>query len=145
MIDAIPADRFADGIAEQLELCGALEALADSLPLRMDTYAAMTLLEQLQATLHRCQRFEEAMVFPSLAARRPELAPTFDRLRAEHLEDQDQASDLRDAVEGFLARREPPKAEEIGYMLRGLFTSLRRHLAFDHDVILPLCRRPAAP
>jgi hypothetical protein len=143
MTDATPADLLAEFLAEQFELCAELEALADSLPLRMDTYAAMSLLERLHATLHRCQRFEEGEIFPALATRRPDLRPTLDRLRAEHFEDQDQASDLRDAVEGFLTRREPPKAEEIGYMLRGLFTSLRRHLAFDRDVILPLCRLPA--
>jgi hypothetical protein len=140
MTDATPADRFAAGLAEQLELCAALEALADSLPLRMDTLGAVRLLERLHATLQRCQRFEEGVLFPALAARRPDLLPTLARLRAEHLEDQDQASELRDAIEGFLARREPPKAEEIGYILRGLFTALRRHLAFDRDVILPLCR-----
>jgi hypothetical protein len=105
----------------------------------------MGLLERAHATLRRCQRFEEGEIFPALATRRPDLRPTLDRLRAEHFEDQDQASDLRDAVEGFLTRREPPKAEEIGYMLRGLFTSLRRHLAFDRDVILPLCRLPVVP
>ena len=31
--------------------------------------------------------------------------------------------------------------EEFGYLLRGLFVALRRHLAFDRDYVLPLYRR----
>ncbi len=136
-------DRFEDCIGRQFDLCRTMETLADTLPSRVDTQAAMILIRQLHPTLRRCHLLEETMIFPLLLISHREVGPILDRLHNEHFEDEDHAADLCDAVEAFLARRTTSRGEEVGYMLRGLFTALRRHVAFDRDYVLPLCRRTA--
>ena len=53
---------FDAAITRQEQLCDALEALADSLPERIDTYAAMQLAGRIVPTLKRCQRLEERVI-----------------------------------------------------------------------------------
>ncbi len=137
------ARRFDACIDRQIEVCLALEALADSLPARVDTYAATMLMDRLSTTLRRCHRLEETMVFPILRLSSHDVGPILERLRTEHVEDADHAADLRDALKTFVTCRRTAAADEIGYMLRGLFTALRRHAAFDRDHVLPLYRRSA--
>ena len=138
------AARFAALLAQQETLCSGLEALADSLPQRLDTHVAVTLCSRLRLTLRRSHRLEEAIVFPALLAHRRDLGPLIERLRAEHLEDEDQSGDLQAALAEFVARPTKPEAETIGYMLRGLFVALRRHVACDRDCVLPLFRAARA-
>lgn len=138
---AIGAD-FDACLAQQFALCHGLEALADSLPLRMDTLAAIRLADRLCPTLQRCHCLEETMIFPVLIISQQPMRPILDRLRTEHLEDEDQACDVREAVTALATGQvRGADAGEVGYMLRGLFVSLRRHLAFDRDYVLPLYRR----
>ena len=135
-------------IHRQERLCCGLEDLADSLP-RPDTQAALSMTSRLQPALRRAHWLEEGLVFPALAATRADLAPTLDRLRGEHREDEHHAADLHEAMAGFVARsasrRAEAQAEEIGYMLRGLFVGLRRHAAFERDCLLPICAGCRAP
>ena len=145
MIDSLSlAHRFDASIGRQLDLCRALEGLADALPTRVDTHAAMRLADRLHPTLRRSRLLEETMIFPVLMISRRDIGPILERLHTEHLEDEDHAGDIRDAVGRFVigqARRgRKENGEELGYMLRGLFTSLRRHVAFDRDYVLPLYR-----
>ncbi len=81
------------------------------------------------------------MIFPVLLTTGTELHPILDRLRKEHQEDEDHACDVRDTIHAFVTARNREGAEELGYMLRCLFVSLRRHLAFDRDHVLPLFRQ----
>lgn len=142
MTDSLSAaNQFDACIARQLNLCLALEALADTLPSRVDTRSAMILVDRLHPTLRRCHLLEEARVFPVLTASHCDISPILERLHTEHFEDEDHAADLREAIEEFVSRRARADAREISYMLRCLFTSLRRHLAFDRDYVLPLYRR----
>ena len=135
------AARFAALLAQQETLCGDLEALADSLPLHLDTHDAVTLCGRLRLTLRRSHRLEETIVFPALLGHRSDLGPLLERLRAEHLEDEDQSGDLQAALSEFVTRPTEAEAETIGYMLRGLFVALRRHVACDRDCVLPLLRQ----
>ncbi len=128
-------------LARQFALCAALETLADDLPSRIDTQAAMILADRLEPVLRQCHRLEETLVFPVLLIAGPQMRPIIDRLRQEHIEDEDHACDVREAITAFVARQVRSNDHEIGYMLRCLFVSLRRHLAFDRDHVLPLYRR----
>lgn len=128
-------------LRRQFDLCSDLEILADSLPAKVDTRAATTLTRRIPVTLRRCHRMEEAIIFPILSMTDLAMHPILDRLRKEHLEDQDHACDVQEAVEAFVTDRTRRDAEELGYMLRCLFISLRRHLAFDRDHVLPLYRK----
>ena len=123
---------------QQFEMCAHLEKIADALPSRIDTQAAVKIAHRLQETLRRCHRMEEKIVFPLLLRLDPQKVSILERLRIEHLEDQDHASDVSHAIREYVLESKRREAEELGYMLRCLFVSLRRHLAFDRDYILPL-------
>lgn len=132
---------FEKCLLEQLDLCRKLEEFADSLPSNVDTQAAAVLAKDLPATLRRCHRLEETFVFPTLMNTGVEVQPILHRLRREHQEDEDHAGDVCDSIKVFIAARNWDSAGELGYMLRCLFMSLQRHLAFDRDHLLPLLRR----
>lgn len=135
--------RFARLIAGQDRLCGELEALADALPHAVDTLAAAALAHRLHPTIRLCQEVEERRVFPLLCDADPGGAhgAMIGRLRAEHLEDEDHALEVAETILGFVARpRRGPEADRLGFLLRALFQPLRRHAAYDRDVVLPLCR-----
>jgi len=135
------AKRFDSCLMQQFNLCHELELLADSLPSRVDTSAALLLADRLHPTLRRCHALEETMIFPVLKISQNDVTSILYRLQSEHVEDQDHAHDVCEAVKSLVAHEPTCDAEKTGYMLRGLFVSLRRHLAFDQDFVLPLYRR----
>ena len=147
-----PAELLADleaCLAEQDSICRSLEELADSLPERLDTLGAVLLVGRLRALLRRAHQLEESRVFPILASApvtlRGDLRPILNRLRAEHTENEDYVADLEDTLAGYWTRPVArTDAERLGYLLRGLFISLRRHVAQDRDWVRPLLRELGA-
>ncbi len=136
------AAEFERGLDQQDRLCRELEDMADRLPGRLDTHQAVLTVGRLRVGLRRAHLFEETLVFPSLAAARRDLGPVLERLVSEHAEDEDHASDLEDALATFGASGEGVHAERLGYMMRGLFVALRRHVAFERDHLMPLLGEP---
>ena len=132
--------RFEALLRRQEDLSDALEGLADDLPARVDTHGALRLSRGLRPILRRCHLEEETVIFPALRAVRDDLGPILHRLRVEHMEDEDHAGDLHDAMGVFVSSRTGRDADRIGYMLRTLFVGLRRHVAFDRDHVLPIVR-----
>lgn len=133
-----PRAAFDDCLAAQESLCRALEELADSLPERLDTRQALDLAEELRSVLARAHRVEEDWVLPRLSASSAgtlaHWPAVMARLRAEHAENEDYADELTEALAGFWARPVArAEAERLGYLLRGLFMGLRRHVAHDRD------------
>ena len=128
-------------ISRQERMCRDLESLADDLPDRIDTLAAKMLADALHPTLRACQDLEETHVFPAILTWQASIGPTLDRLRAEHVEDEDHAAIVAEAIMRFVRSRRHAEADQLGYLLRGLFRPLMRHSAFDRDVILPLYRQ----
>ena len=133
----------------QDSICRSLEELADSLPERLDTLQAVLLVGRLRALLRRAHQLEETQVFPILASApatlHGDLLPILNRLRAEHAENEDYVADLEDTLGAFWARPVArADAERLGYLLRGLFISLRRHVAQDRDWVRPLLRELGA-
>lgn len=136
-----------NNLATQLALCEELEAIADSLPGDVDAQKCLHAARTLYPAIKRAHDFEENKVFPLLSAdmgtyyggSQPPLASSLERLRYEHWEDESFAEELSDA----LAQRvtDVANAETIGYMLRGFFEGLRRHIAFESELILPLLVR----
>lgn len=114
-------------------LCDALEAVADSLPGNIDLQSCRCLSETLIPLLKLAQQREERQVFPVLR-RRGGSAETFDRLLYEHFEDLCCAEEASEAL-SKLARQEDVNTEAVGYLLRGLFTMLRRHIAFEKQYL----------
>jgi hypothetical protein len=136
-------------LSEQDKICRSLEELADSLPEHLNTLGAVLLVGRLRALLRRAHELEETRVFPILVeapvGARGDLRPVIDRLRAEHTENEDYVADLEDTLMETWARPVARvDAERLGYLLRGLFVSLRRHVAQDRDWVRPLLRELGA-
>ncbi|KQT50662.1 hypothetical protein ASG43_05070 [Aureimonas sp. Leaf454] len=92
--------------------------------------------------VHHC--LEEGWLFPLLTGRLPghgETTVNLLRLKQEHMEDCDAASDLGDHIRHVLEDAGDVQAERLAYQTRALFRSLRRHVAFEVEVIFPLAER----
>lgn len=123
---------------EQLSLCDALEEIADSLPASVNRqkciYAAKALGPAIKSQ-HVC---EETVLFPWLFSQpnaEKALEETIARLKYEHFEDECFAEELTDALLR-LGAGDAVNMEAVGYMLRGFFEGLRRHIAFERDHLL---------
>jgi Hemerythrin HHE cation binding domain/F420H(2)-dependent quinone reductase len=102
---------------------------------------SMTLHEQLRercgafgGALERHHLGEDYGAFPALAVAFPALAPTLERLRAEHVVVAETNRSIRELVEGYA-----PGASDIGDLrdrLHSLVARLREHFAYEEDAIL---------
>lgn len=125
---------------QKLTLCGTLEDIADSLPDRIERLTCLTVASALLPLLCRAHQLEETIIFPVYDAL-PEAAKTAgstQRLRIEHVEDECFADELTEILfkvghEGAVAN-----AEMFGFMLRGFFEGMRRHVAFESEHIAPI-------
>ena len=119
-------------------LCDALEAVADSLPANIDRQSCRCLADTLTPLLKMAQQREERQIYPVLRRKAGGDAP-FDRLYGEHFEDLCCAEEASEVLEK-LAANEDVNTEAAGYLLRGLFTTLRRHIAFEQQFIQNLAK-----
>ncbi|GGA44249.1 hemerythrin domain-containing protein [Pelagibacterium lentulum] len=132
---------------DQLALCASLEAIADSLPAQIDRPACINAARALSPVISHAHTLEEDVVFPAIARRWPQLSGltrTIERLKFEHLEDICFSEELYDALMTYGRGEDRPAPEAFGYMLRGFFEGLRRHIAFEQEVIVPLFRLGAS-
>lgn len=125
--------------AAKLDLCAALEEIADDLPARVDRFRCLSVASNLVPLLRACHRLEEETVFPAFAAQRDEAA-VIARLKTEHLEDECAAEDLTEMLLAVGHGEAVANPEAFGYMLRAFFEAARRHIAFERDHILAAIR-----
>jgi hemerythrin-like domain-containing protein len=138
------AQVFAYHLKAQEAICDNLEAIADSLPASVNHQMCIQVTQELAPLISQAHRFEENQLFPLLMnVRDPHLdvAQTIKRLQAEHLSDEDYAEELCGAISSFRADADHSKGENLGWMLRGFFESIRRHIAFEREYILPLVNK----
>ncbi|WP_353185244.1 hemerythrin domain-containing protein [Bosea sp. (in: a-proteobacteria)] len=133
----VPRMDMARGHARMLEACEALEKIADDLPAHVDRMRCLMLANSLVPLIEACHRFEEQFVFPVFAISQRN-AVIVSRLRAEHVQDRCAAEDLSEALRAYGEGRPIANPEAFGYMLRALFDSMRRHIAFEQDCILTM-------
>lgn len=121
----------------KLVLCDTLELIADSLPGHVDRRLCEVTARQLQDQIARYHAFEEHIVFPVYRAMSGDAfaARTIDRLCFEHREDEDFAFELAEQLLAT-ARGASGNWETLGFMLRGFFNSVRRHVAFEQEHVL---------
>ena len=122
---------------EQRILCDALEQIADSLPDAVDRKVCLHAARLLPTLMVRAHRYEEDVLFTALD--RPGLAPfdhrrTLSRLRMEHAGDECFAEELSEVLLSYAEGRPTHSAEATGYMLRGFFEALRRHIATEEEL-----------
>lgn len=135
-LNAIRAE-FDERLTQNLQLCAALEDLADRLPAGMATEHCRMLVQSVPPSLKRFHQFEEQTVFPLLRKLRPDLSDTLDRLSDEHFDDCSFAEEIEERLTLVLEERNRENIDSFGYMLRGLFAALRRHVAFEREHLLP--------
>lgn len=128
--------------AEQIALCNALEEIADSLPGSIDQKKCLSAARALGPLIKGMHHYEENTLFPWLERRAAQthalgdvLAKTLARLKQEHFEDECFAEELTDTLLK-LGSGHPVNMEATGYMLRGFFEAVRRHIAFERTHLL---------
>ena len=138
-----PLDMIASAHAVQVEMCDAMERIADGLPDEVDRRLCAQVASSLQFDLPLHHHDEEEGLFPLLRARaRPEDAvdKILERLACEHDSDNDFASEIAEALETLGQGGRPASPEMLGYMLRGFFERYRRHVHWENQLVMPLAR-----
>ena len=118
----------------KFDICLELEQLADALPGNVDRFRCLRIASELVPLLQRSHSYEEQAVFPDLAAS-AELHMAVDRLKGEHLEDLSAAEEVTDVLLAIGHGHVVQNAEAIGFMLRSFFTSLRRHVDSESQLV----------
>jgi hemerythrin-like domain-containing protein len=127
--------------ANKLHLCEELEAIADSLPDRLGPKECLAAARRVVATMHDAHEFEDLVLWPVLRAMRPDdvaLEECLQRLYQEHVEDESYADELAAVLTDHAMCVGECNAEAMGYMLRGFFGGVRRHIAFEREHIAPI-------
>lgn len=122
-----------DAHREQLQLCDALEEIADSLPASINRQKCIYAAKALSPLVRNVHHYEETILFPRLRAAAGDivlLEKTLARLKYEHFEDECYAEELTETLLR-LGSGTQINQEAVGYMLRGFFESVRRHIAFE--------------
>lgn len=131
-----PADWWWQAQEEQLQLCAELESIADSLPARVDAERCMRAAATLAPLIRGVHDYENTVLFPQIeaqAAQTPDLSKTIARLKTEHFEDECFAEELAERLMQLGSGGRGINMEATGYMLRGFFEAMRRHIAFERD------------
>jgi hemerythrin-like domain-containing protein len=126
---------------DHLLLCDRLEEIADSLPDAINRQKCMYAARALGPMIGGVHRFEEDVVFPMIAERLKAdetIETTLNRLRFEHCEDECFAEELTEALYAMGSGNPDINIEAVGYMLRGFFEAMRRHIAFESELLLPM-------
>ncbi len=114
----------------QLEICTALESLADNLPNVVDLRLARALVGVLEPSWTEHVSFQDEVLFPILIRRHDAtrgVAATLETLRREHDEMRDRHTEVIEQI-CLLIVGEQPNPDMLGYLLRGVFEGHRRHI-----------------
>lgn len=136
---ATPAAMMRRAHVEKLRLCETLEKAADALP-RVDRLECLAMANAIVPLLRDVHQYEESVVFPVYEAALTPDETRLDstrRLRAEHIEDECFAGEVTEMLLAMGHGGRIDSAEAVGFMFRGFFESLRRHIAFEREHVLP--------
>lgn len=135
-----PAEGFKTARVALLALCDLLEQIADSIPGNIDRTICSALTRELTPFICRIHRFEEQTLYPLTRTPTSDLKlvdATIERLKHEHLEDRCFAEELTEALRELSQNTVPQNPDALGYMLRGFFEAMRRHVAFESEHLRP--------
>ncbi|PDT43993.1 hypothetical protein CO661_31830 [Sinorhizobium fredii] len=121
---------------DQLSLCDRLEAIANSLPHGVDRSICAHAGKMLGPHLRNLHEREEAAVFAWTEEKLgddPSVLTTLGLLKYEHCEDECFAEELAEVLGRLATADATVNPEAAGYMLRGFFTNLRRHVRFEQQ------------
>ena len=143
-----PLDVIASAHAAQVQMCDAMERIADGLPEEVDRRLCAQVAACLQFDLPLHHHDEETSLFPLLRQRAlPEdgLDQILERLAHEHSSDNDFASEIAEALDILSQGGRADNPEMLGYMLRGFFERYRRHVHWENTLVMPLARLRLTP
>lgn len=129
-------DWWETALDEQLRLCRELEEIADSLPAKVNRQKCIHAATALCPLIKDVHHYEDTVLFPALElhlAASADFLKTLARLKFEHFEDECFAEELAERLLLLGTGRDDVNMEATGYMLRGFFEALRRHIAFERD------------
>lgn len=135
MTDELISKRLNQHLETQLALCDALEKIADSLPNNYCRQDCLRIASQISVILKDAHKFEEEEIFPTIKAAQKDnsINQTLQQLHSDHWEDESFACELQEALFGLVTTPQHANKEALGYMLRGFFGNLRRHVAFETE------------
>ncbi len=144
-VDAMdPISTFEVDHILKLGLCDVLESIADALPRTADASLATVAVRILRNALPEHVALEENHLFPMLRRRNAgdqSCQKVLLQLEHEHDADEAFAYEIADELDQIAGAQAPKNAEMLGYMLRGFFVSMRRHISWENATVLPLARR----
>jgi hemerythrin-like domain-containing protein len=143
-METLPAAFVKRVHGEKLRMCDVLEEIADSLPDNVDRLKCIGVASALLPLLRGAHRYEEEVLFPvyeAASSRWFEEPSSIDRLRAEHLEDECFADEVTEVLMAIGHGEVIDNPEAVGFMLRGLFETMRRHIAFETEHVLAIVER----
>lgn len=138
-----PLEMISRDHREHLGLCDKLEEIADSLPNSIDRHACTIAALALRYRVGVHHAVEEEALFPLLRARIGNdivFTRTLLRLQDEHRTDEGYCDEVLELLTSLSTGNPPENADAAGYLLRGFFESMRRHIAFEEDHLLPRAR-----
>lgn len=124
----------------KLQILDVMETIADALPGPVSRGACLWVAASLLPAIREAQAFEERVVYPAYA-RSGDRRESLRRLQAEHVEDEALAEDLTETLLSIGHGGGVSNPEALGFMMRAFFESVRRHVAFEREHVLPLARR----
>ncbi len=129
-------------LEEKIRLCDALGEIADSLPDNLDKARCLQVASVLAPIVRSSHGYEEDVIFPAYmsAITVIEIPAPLKRLREEHFEDECYADELTETLMEIARGGGVRNAEALGYMLRAFFASVRRHVAFEREHVIPTIR-----
>ncbi len=144
MLRGIVRDQTLDCILsiykQHLEIYARLEEIADSLPGKVDPKLCWELVVKLRFLVTPLHNFEEEILYPIILERslQPEkMMETLGRLSAEHWSDRGFGDEIIELLANLADPKSKVDAERAGYMLRGFFEGVRRHIMFEIDCLIP--------
>lgn len=125
--------------SRQRAICRDLEAVADSLPLDVDPSLCMRLARTLSPTLRAAHEYKEVHFSPLVRRVLADLSnvdAVLERLRAEYCETELLAEEIAEELSQWGICADHKSAEAMGYMLRGFFINLARHVDFECVILV---------
>ena len=128
-----PLDLISHAHARQMQMCDAMERIADGLPDEVDRRLCAQVASILQFDLPLHHHDQRALVEDAIDR-------ILERLAWEHSSDNDFASEIAEALDALGQGSRAPNPEMLGYMLRGFFERYRRHVHWENTLVMPLAR-----
>lgn len=122
-------------------VCDRLEAIADDLPdaPQSESLAELIALLRFGIPAH-CQHEEKALreALGDEETGQNWLRQAANLIITEHQENETIMLELAEALEDYRDSQEPARANALGYLIRHFFTQMRRHMAWEDEVIAEL-------